>query len=298
MILGESGTGKELIARAIHEHSPARKDNKFVAVNCAALPENLLESELFGHEKGAFTGATERRIGMFEYASGGTLFLDEIGEMPLSMQAKLIRVLQEREFTRLGSNKTIKTDVRVISATNRDLKELVEKRLFREDLYFRLSVFPIILPPLRDRREDILPLCRFFIEKHSKAMGYEKYPNITKEAYDILMHYDWPGNVRELENTIERALVQSMGETIFPHHLTPSILTPKKEGSITDLTAFEGKSLPEVVSEVEKKIIGAALEKYNNNLSEIAKALEIGRSTLYRKIEQYGLVVEPGDGVE
>jgi two-component system response regulator AtoC len=269
-----------------------------VAVNCAALPENLLESELFGHEKGAFTGATERRVGMFEYADGGTLFLDEIGEMPLAMQAKLIRVLQEREFTRLGSNKTIKTDVRIISATNRDLKELVEKKLFREDLYFRLSVFPIVLPPLRERREDILPLCRYFIEKHSKALGYGKLPNITKEAYDILMHYDWPGNVRELENTIERALVQSQGETIFPYHLTPSILSVKKDGESSGELALDDRPLPEIVAEVEKKVIRKALKKYGNNLSDVAKMLEIGRSTLYRKIEQYGLEEISGDDIE
>ena len=292
LLLGDSGTGKELIARAIHENSPERNKKPFVAVNCAALPENLLESELFGHEKGAFTGAAEKRIGVFEYANGGTLLLDEIGEMPLAMQAKLVRVLQEREFTRLGSNQMIKTDIRIISATNKNLNDMVKEGNFREDLYFRLSVFPIILPPLKERKEDILALAEFFINNHSKKLGFDSAPNLSERAYNLLLHYSWPGNVRELENTIERALIESEGETILPQHLAPSIITEDQSGSELSAFEFENKTLPEIIADIEKKIITESLNKCDNNLSEVAKSLDIGRTTLYRKIEQYNIPLD------
>lgn len=292
LLLGESGTGKELIARAIHENTPTRNEKPFVAVNCAALPENLLESELFGHEKGAFTGASEKRIGMFEYANGGTLLLDEIGEMPLAMQAKLVRVLQEREFSRVGSNQTIKTNIRVISATNKDLNEMVKEGDFREDLYFRLSVFPIILPPLRERKEDILPLSEFFILKHAKSMGIVNVPSLSKSAYNLLIQYSWPGNVRELENSIERALIESGGEAIMPTHLVHSILVEDKKNLNETAINIEGRTLPQIISEIEQQAIEQSLQKFDFNLSEVAKVLDIGRTTLYRKIEQYGIPLE------
>jgi DNA-binding NtrC family response regulator len=293
LLMGESGTGKELIARAIHEHTENRKQNPYVAVNCAALPEHLLESELFGHEKGAFTGASEKRTGKFEYANGGTLFLDEIGEMPLSMQAKLIRVLQEREFSRLGSNKTIPTDIRIISATNKDLEAMVKKGTFREDLYYRLAVFPIRMPPLRERREDIALLTKYFLEKYSQSMGLEKIPSISQDAHNLLHNYGWPGNVRELENTIQRAMVESIGGDINAAHLTPSIFNVHTDSTTTrDEFELTGKTLPQMVAELEKTAIEYALKRFKNNISEVSKYLDVGRTTLYRKMEQFGLSQE------
>jgi formate hydrogenlyase transcriptional activator len=209
LIEGETGTGKELIARAIHVHSE-RRNRPFVTVNCAAIPAELLESELFGHERGAFTGAMAQRVGRFEAANGGTLFLDEIGDMPLHLQTKLLRVLQEQEFERIGGNRTITVDVRIVAATNRDLKGMVEENKFRADLYYRLAVFPMNVPPLRERREDIPALTRYFVQKHARRMGRD-IESVPTHAMAALTNYDWPGNIRELQNVIERSVVMSSG---------------------------------------------------------------------------------------
>jgi transcriptional regulator with GAF, ATPase, and Fis domain len=212
LILGETGTGKELIAKAIHNLS-SRKENAFITVNCAALPAQLIESELFGHEKGSFTGALEKRIGKFEVANGGTIFLDEIGELPLEIQAKLLRVLQEKEFERLGGKSTVRSDVRIVAATNRELEKEVERGKFRSDLFFRLNVFPILVPPLRERKDDIPLLVKYFIDKYSKKIGKE-HKSIKKSDLDMLLKYDWPGNIRELEHIIERAIIVSEGSNL------------------------------------------------------------------------------------
>jgi len=212
LILGETGTGKELIAKAIHNLSK-RNENAFITVNCAALPVQLIESELFGHEKGSFTGAWEKRIGKFEVADGGTIFLDEIGELPLEVQAKLLRVLQEKEFERLGGKSTVRSDVRIVAATNRNLEKEVEQGKFRPDLFFRINVFPVLVPPLRERKEDIPLLVKFFINKYSKKIGKD-VRSIKKNDLDILMNYNWPGNVRELEHIIERAIIISEGSNL------------------------------------------------------------------------------------
>ena len=223
LIAGETGTGKELIARAIHVHSE-RRHRPFVKVNCAAIPTELLESELFGHERGAFTGAVAQRIGRFEAADGGTLFLDEIGDMPLHLQTKLLRVLQEQEFERVGGSRTICVDVRIVAATNRDLKGMVEENKFRADLYYRLAVFPMNVPPLRERREDIPSLTRYFVQKHSRRMG-RNIESIPTHAMEVLTNYDWPGNIRELQNVIERSVVLSSGPELrvaLPEMITRS----------------------------------------------------------------------------
>ncbi|MBK6913573.1 MAG: sigma 54-interacting transcriptional regulator [Ignavibacteriales bacterium] len=212
LILGETGTGKELIAKAIHNLSN-RKENAFITVNCAALPAQLIESELFGHEKGSFTGALEKRIGKFEVADGGTIFLDEIGELPLEIQAKLLRVLQEKEFERLGGKSTVHSDVRIVAATNRDLEKEVEQGKFRSDLFFRLNVFPIVVPPLRERKDDIPLLVKYFIDKYSKKLGKE-LKSIKKTDIDTFINYNWPGNIRELEHMIERAIIVSEGTNL------------------------------------------------------------------------------------
>jgi formate hydrogenlyase transcriptional activator len=213
LIEGETGTGKEVIARAIHMHSE-RRHRPFVKVNCAAIPADLLESELFGHEKGAFTSAVAQRIGRFEAADGGTLFLDEIGELPLHLQTKLLRVLQEQEFERVGGSRTIQVDVRIVAATNRDLKKMVHENRFRSDLYYRLAVFPLNIPPLRERREDIAALARYFVQKHARRMG-RKIERIPTYALEALTNYDWPGNIRELQNVIERSVVLSNGPELY-----------------------------------------------------------------------------------
>ena len=212
LILGETGTGKELVARAIHELSPRRKGN-FVKVNCAAIPASLLESELFGHEKGSFTGAVAQKIGRFEVAHRGTLFLDEIGEMPLELQPKMLRAIQDQQFERVGGTRTIKTDVRFVAATNRDLKAMVDNNEFRADLYYRLHVFPLTVPPLRERREDIPLLTRYFVQKHAQRMG-RQIDNIPASAMEALTRYDWPGNIRELQNVLERSVILTTGSTL------------------------------------------------------------------------------------
>ncbi|HVO73122.1 MAG TPA: sigma-54 dependent transcriptional regulator [Ignavibacteriaceae bacterium] len=277
MIRGESGTGKELVAKAIHINSK-RKYFPIVPVNCGALAETLLESELFGHEKGAFTGAQYRRKGKFEMADGGTIFLDEIGSISTKMQVELLRVIESKQFTRVGGTQVIKSDFRVIAATNEALENLVKAGKFREDLYYRLNVFSINIPPLRERRQDISLLAYFFLNKFSTAMN-KPIKNISQEAMDFLVKYDWPGNVRELENAIERAVVVGKTNKIevpdLPFHVSSSAVTE-------DLS---GKSL----SAVESKYILKVLNENNWNISRSAQILEIDRVTLYNKINKYGL---------
>jgi len=280
LILGESGTGKELLARAIHNES-LRAAGPFVAVSCVALTETLLESELFGHEKGAFTDAVTQKKGKFELANKGTVFLDEIGDISPKLQLSLLRVLQEREFTRVGGTKSITVDVRIIAATNRDLKKAVDEEKFRDDLYYRLNVISIELPPLREHKEDVPLLVHHFIEKFNIEMG-EKVERISEEALDLLMEYDWPGNVRELENVIERAMVITKGNLIKAEdlHLTPQVT--KEEG-----TAQRGKD--KSIKSVEKKHIATILKENNWNVQKSAEQLGIDRVTLYNKIKKYKL---------
>ncbi|RKY65066.1 MAG: hypothetical protein DRP99_00905 [Candidatus Latescibacterota bacterium] len=275
LVLGESGTGKELVARRIHHTSP-RRDKPLVAVHCATFPENLLESELFGYERGAFTGATRRKVGHFEYADGGTIFLDEVGELPASVQAKLLRFLQERQFTRLGGVEPVRVDVRVIAATNRDLEREVREGRFREDLFYRLNVFPIELPPLRERREDIPLLVEHFLRQRNRPPDV-----ISPEAMEALLAYDWPGNVRELENVIERALILA-GEG----RITPDLLPfgRPKAGAKVELPD-EGVNL----EEVERELIIQALEKAGWNKAKAAKLLGITRRRLYSRMEALGI---------
>jgi len=278
LIQGESGTGKEVIANAIHYYS-SRADKPFVKVSCAALPETLLEAELFGHERGAFTGAIARREGRFEIANGGTLFLDEIGEMSMATQVKLLRVLQEGEFERLGSSKTIKVDVRLIAATNVDLLSAIKERKFREDLYYRLNVITITLPPLRDRREDIPLLAEHFLsiyrEKNNKAIK-----GISKEALDILSNYPWPGNVRELENTMERAVVLARGDLITIEELPETI----KGGSQDKDYLIIPLGTP--LEEIELKVIQETLRQVKGDKNLAAKLLGIASRTIYRKLDE------------
>lgn len=275
LITGESGTGKDLVARLIHNASP-RKNNRFVAVSCAALPETLLESELFGYERGAFSGAVRRKIGRFELAHAGTLFLDEIGDIPISTQVKLLRVLQEFTFERLGGNTPVKVDVRLIAATNQDLKQKIKLGVFREDLFYRLNVITLVLPALRDRKEDIKPLAEHFLEKFSKKCGYCR-KNISKNALGKLMRYDWPGNVRELENVVERAIVLSRGDIVDESDIP-------LEGTAT-LARPAGESL----ADIEKDHIESVLDQTEWNLSEAAERLGIHRNTLRLKIKNYGI---------
>lgn len=274
MIRGESGTGKELIARAIHMNSP-RKYYPIIPVNCGAFTETLLESELFGHEKGAFTGAQYRRKGKIEMANGGTLFLDEVGSVSPKMQVELLRVLETKQFTRVGGTDIVKVDFRLISATNENLEKLVEEGRFREDLYYRLNVFTINVPPLRERRGDIPILVQYFVEKFSRVMN-KPILKISDEAMEILLNHNWPGNVRELENAIERAMVVGKAPEIRPEDLPFSY--DKNFSSISDS-----------LEEVEKNHIAKVLRKYDWNISKAAAALEIDRVTLYNKIKKYGL---------
>ncbi|MET7253752.1 sigma-54 interaction domain-containing protein [Dyadobacter fermentans] len=277
LLLGETGTGKELIARAIHNSSP-RKDKLMVKINCAALPANLIESELFGHEKGAFTGAVERRIGKFELANKSTLFLDEIAEMPLEAQVKLLRVLQEKELERVGGKTTVKVDVRIIAATNRDLEEEVRAGRFRSDLYYRLNVFPITLPPLRDRRDDIVPLAHFFVNRYSKNSG-RKVTGIAPEIIRELLAYSWPGNVRELEHLIERTVLLTRDHMIRQIHL------PKERTVEKDVPALPSLTL----SEMERAYIIDVLRRFEGKISGTdgaAEFLDIPATTLHSKIKK------------
>jgi two-component system NtrC family response regulator len=287
LVTGESGTGKELVARAIHAQSP-RRDKPMISVNCSALAETLLESELFGHERGAFTGATGQRKGRFEIADEGTIFLDEVGEMSPGVQVTLLRVLQNREFERVGGNKTIKVDVRVIAASNRDLKEEVSRGTFREDLYYRLNVVHIEVPPLRDRREDLPLLIRHFLEKFAKDLNKET-PALSPEALTVLRGYPWPGNIRELENMLERAVILSSGTSIqvedLPIHPKP---LPGPEWS-PDQVIPPGLKLNEVLEMVEKKMIVDALAKTGHVQSHAADLLGIARNLLFYKIKKFNL---------
>jgi len=282
LIAGESGTGKDLIARAIHHHSP-RRDRPFVKINCTTIPENLMESELFGYEKGAFTGAASPKPGKFEQADTGTVFLDEIGDVPPNVQVKLLRVLQEREFERLGSNKVRQIDVRVIAATNADLRAALEHGEFREDLYYRLNVVPIDMPPLRQRREDIPALAEHFLHRYAPELN----PNVTAisdEAAGVLRAHHWPGNVRELENVIERSLVLSAGQRLEAADI-------KLDGDLRPQTQSAGSVLPDGVSlqEHEQQLIRAALAKANGNKSQAARMLGLTRNALRYRLSQMGI---------
>lgn len=286
LIRGETGTGKELVAKAIHYNSN-RKNRAFIKVNCASIPENLLESEMFGYEKGAFTGALNAKPGKFELAHRGTIFLDEIGEMSLNLQAKLLRVLQEREFERLGGTETIKVDVRIIAATNKDLKKCIEEGTFREDLYYRLNVVDIYLPPLRERKEDIPVLIDYMIKIFSAEYN-KQIIGFTEQAMKLLMEYNWPGNVRELKNVCERAVLMSTGPYLTPDDLPFRI--QKSSRRFSWLAELSGESFKEKVAEVEREIILRALEEHNWNRSAAAQALKMNRSSLYMKMKELGII--------
>ncbi len=285
LLRGESGTGKEVLAKAIHFASP-RKDKPFIAVNCAALNENLLESELFGHEKGAFTGAEKQRRGRFELADGGTLFLDEVGDLPLSTQIKLLRVLQEGQFERVGGSQSVNVDVRILTATNQNLEQLINENKFREDLLYRINVVTIMIPPLRERREDIPPLVEFFISKYISDTNKKKI-DFSREAMDILLKYDYPGNVRELENIIHHSLVLSRNEIIESNDLPINIrnlpIESKFKKSDVDST------LPEQVETLEKSLVLESLKKTNGNQSKASKLLGISERNLRYRLEKWGL---------
>jgi Nif-specific regulatory protein len=277
MLRGESGTGKELIAHAIHYNSP-RKGGPFVKVNCAALPEALIESELFGYERGAFTGAHAQKKGRFELAEGGTLFLDEIGDINSSTAVKLLRVLQEREFDRLGGTRTIKADVRLIVATNKDLEKAIAAGAFREDLYYRLNVFAIFVPPLRERRSDVLLLADHFLETYANRHG-KNIKRISTPAIDMLMSYHWPGNIRELENTIERAVLVCEGGVIHAHHLPPTLQTAEASGTATTF------SFKEAVEAYEKDLIQDTLKTTRGNRAKAAGILKTTQRVINYKIK-------------
>jgi len=293
LLLGESGTGKELVAREIHDQS-GRSSGPFIKVNCGALTETLLESEIFGHEKGAFTGALKRKIGRFELADGGTIFLDEIGDITPGLQLKLLRVLQEREFERVGGEHTLRVDVRVISATNRNLREMVEAGTFREDLFYRLHIVPIQLPPLRERPADVPILAQAFLEKlrnrtRSRVTGF------SPEALELLGRYPWPGNVRELENMIEQTLVFAQGSTVEPDDL-PAVV--RRSGAAPrPLITVGQRALPDLLKEIERDLIVQAYTQARGVKTETARLLGIKTSALYYKLKAFGLWKEDdGDG--
>ena len=281
LITGETGTGKELIAKAIHNLSP-RKNGAFIAVHAAALPSTLLESELFGHEKGAFTGAVERRIGRFELADGGTLFLDEVSELEPSIQVKLLRVLEERAFERVGGAKTLQVDVRLVAATNKDLKKLVSEGKFRDDLFYRLSVVTIDLPPLRERRDDIPLLVKAFLDEFGRENS-KQVRELTPEALNVLLAYDWPGNVRELRNAIEQMVVLARAERLTVRDM-PAVI----RGS-ADLTKINVVRAGMTVEEAERQLIVQALKETNGNRTKAAQKIGISRRTLHRKLKEFGL---------
>ncbi len=298
LIGGENGTGKELVARAIHMHS-TRADHPFVAVNCAAIPETLIESELFGHEKGSFTGATSMKRGQFEQADGGTLFLDEIGDMSLSTQAKVLRALQEQQFTRVGGNKLLKVDVRVLAASNKDLEQEIQKGNFREDLYYRLNVVPIIVPPLRERREDIPALVRHFMKVHAEEQGL-RIKEVTPEAMAVLQQYDWPGNIRELRNLIERLMIMVPGPVVDAPQVTLSLqgrtspaASPASAQAVSPLLTKSYDSLRDARNAFEKEYIARKLREHHWNISRTAEDLKIERSHLHRKIKLLEVEMRP-----
>jgi two-component system nitrogen regulation response regulator GlnG len=291
LITGESGTGKELVARAIYQHS-TRAEQEFVTINCAAVPENLLESELFGHEKGSFTGAQQRHIGKFERANGGTILLDEIGEMGAMLQAKLLRVIQEKQFERVGGNEVVTIDTRIIAATNRDLKEASESGEFREDLYFRLDVVHIHLPPLRERREDIPELCEYLLKQVAREVE-KPIAVLSAESMKMLLDYEWPGNIRELKNVLARATVAAPTEIIQPHHLSlDSGIVREPTGFFpftkSDLDQIESDLYKEVVGEVEKRLFEYTLARTSNNQVQAAKLMGISRNMLRNRMGQVG----------
>ena len=293
LITGESGTGKELVANAIHFNSP-RKNEAFIKVSCAALPETLLEAELFGHERGAFTGALKQKKGRFELAHTGTLFLDEIGEINQTVQVKLLRALQEREFERLGGTNTINVDVRIIGATQRDLKKEVQKGNFREDLYYRLNVVPVQLPPLRDRKEDILLLMEHFLKLYSKHMN-KPLKGMSIEAREFILKYDFPGNIRELENAIRRAVTLSRDKDIQPWDLPEDICTICRDSGKMGERLNYSETLPTAISLFEKQYIARVLEETKGNKTLASKVLGISRKTLWEKSRSYGLMKKDDD---
>lgn len=294
LIIGESGTGKELVARALHENS-SRCQKPFMAINCSAIPETLIESELFGYEKGAFTGALHSKPGRFELAHEGTLFLDEIGEIPFELQAKLLRVLQENEIEKVGGTKPVKIDIRLVCATNKDLSQEVQKGNFREDLYYRLNVIPIVLPPLRERKEDLAHLVSFFIQKYNKKLG-KNIKTISQEAIHILTQYPWPGNIRQLENAIERMMVLNDQKVLTQENIPEEILSPQTSSSLSstqNLLDLQEGSFKDVIKEntqkMEKHLIVKALEETHGNVTQAAKKLGISRKGLQNKMKDYQL---------
>src|SRR5216684_3931556 len=296
LITGESGVGKELVARMIHRNSLKSRE-RFVQVNCAAIPEELIESELFGHEKGSFTGATEKQVGKFEQADRGTIFLDEVGDMSAKTQAKVLRVLQEGEVERLGSARTIKVDVRVIAATNKNLEEEIEKGHFREDLYFRLAVIPIYVPPLRERPDDIPPLVRHYMDYFSRENN-TRPRRITPAALDALQRYRWKGNVRELRNTVERLIIMTSNEVIDVADLPSAVRAPAANGggagsrSVGDVEAGKGGTLREFKDNAERAYLVTKLRENSWNISKTAEVIDTPRSNLYKKLEQYQITQE------
>jgi len=303
LITGESGTGKELVARALHEHS-SRKDKPFIKVNCAAIPKELIESELFGYERGAFTGAVTSKPGRFELANGGTLFLDEIGEIPIEMQVKLLRALQESEFERVGGIKTIRIDVRLVAATNRDLKKLIAAGAFREDLYYRLNVVPIRLPALRERTSDIPLLVEHFLAKFNDRLR-KKVEGVEGEALDLLVQYPWPGNIRELENVVERAVLFCDTHTLHASDLPPDVRgipaiasAPLPEADLQAALASEGglkEHVKVAMSRLEKELVSRALQQTNGNVTHAARLLKISRKGLQLKMKELGLREATGE---
>lgn len=279
LILGETGTGKDLVARAIHYNSP-RRNKPFIKVSCAALPETLLESELFGHKKGAFTGAIRDKPGRFKLADGGTIFLDEVGEIPLSVQVKLLRVIEEQEFEMLGDTELTKVDVRIIAATNRNLKTAIKEGKFREDLYYRLNVVPIYLPPLRERRDDIPLLVEYLIKKYNKERG-RNILSVSRKAMELLIDNNWTGNVRQLENTVEYAFIHCDGNTIQPEHLPEEIRSKREDEKF--------QSVGRTLKEVEKEVILDVLKKNDFDRERTSRALHISRTTLWRRMKKYGI---------
>jgi DNA-binding NtrC family response regulator len=294
LLEGESGTGKELFARGLHALSP-RADGPFVAINCAAIPDTLLETELFGHEKGAFTGAAARKPGRFEMAHRGTLFLDEIGDLPLALQAKILRALEEKRFERVGGTQSLLVDVRVVAATNRNLKQRVAERQFREDLYFRLSVFPIQIPPLRERSKDVVTLARHFVDRFCRDLN-KKPLTLTPAALDELEAYSWPGNVRELQNCIERAVILCDGDSIHPRHLNLSFRQPASPQAAVsspwegiDLSGTMMEALRRVTAEVERRKLEQALRETGGNKQRASEMLQVSYKTLLQKLKEQGI---------
>lgn len=281
LIRGESGTGKELVANAIHYNS-LRSKSPFVKVNCAALPSNLIESELFGHEQGAFTGAIRQKKGKFELANKGTIFLDEIGSIGMDVQVKLLRVLQEKEFERVGGYKTIKTDVRIIAATNKNLEQAVEDEAFRDDLYYRLNVFPVYMPPLRERKTDVLLLADHFLEKYAKE-NQKDIRRFSTPAIDMLIQYHWPGNVRELENCIERAVLLCEEGVIHSYHLPPTVQTAEESDTLP------AKSLEDAVANLEREVMVDALKTTRGNMAKAAQILKTTERKFAYKAKKHGV---------